>query len=118
MLRKVRTSEGVVSVLNNLIKWGGVVLIGRYIYLAILALAGRATFADIGIKILGDARVSEGLAWLLSTGSVAYGWHQRKLRKDTVERLQKRNQKFERQIDGGRTSSRITPRGNTRPEDE
>jgi hypothetical protein len=118
VLRKVKTSEGIVSVFNNLIRWGGAVLIVRYVYLMVLALAGRLTFADIGIKVLGDVRVSEAAAWLLSGGSVAYGWHQRKLRKDTVERLQERIQKFERQIDGKRTSSRLTARGNTRPEDE
>jgi hypothetical protein len=118
ILRKVKTSEGIVSIFNNLTRWGGAVLIVRYVYLMVLALAGHATFADIGLKILGDVKVSETVAWLFGSGSVAYGWHQRKLRKDTVERLQERIQKFERQIDGKRTSSRLTARGNTRPEDE
>ena len=117
-LRRLRGQEGIVSVFNNLVRWGGIVLIGRYLYLSILALAGRVTLADIGLNFLANVRVSEAVAWLLGGGGVAYGWQQRKVRKDTVERLAGRIQEKELKRDPGRTSSKLTTRGDTRPEDK
>lgn len=116
-LRRSRAVEAVTSVLNNLVRWAGAVLIARYGYLSISELAGQTTFADIGVNILSDLRVSQAVAWLLGGGGVAYGLQQRKLRRDTVERLQGRISSFEKALDPGRTSSQLTPRGETRPED-
>jgi len=74
--------------------------------------------ADIGIKVLGNFSISTAVAWLLGAGGAGYGMAQNKLRKDTVERLQKRNQDLERSFDQRRSSSRLTTRGDTRPGDE
>jgi hypothetical protein len=117
VLRHYRASDGVVSVFNNLIRWGGLLGIAYYCYLSVLALAGQHTAADIGIKLLADVRISEAVAWLFGGSGVAYGWRQRKLRRDTVERIQNRVERFEKQIDPGRSSSELTSRGETRPED-
>jgi hypothetical protein len=117
MLRQLRSSESFVSVLNNLIKWAGLFGISFCAYLSIDALAGQTTAADIGIKFLADVKVSEALAWLLGGSGIAYGWRQRKLRRDTVERIQPRVQQLEKQIDEGRSSSKLTRRGDTPPED-
>lgn len=117
LLRQMRTSEGIVSVFNNLIRWGGVVAISYFTYLSITALAGEQTAADIGIKFLADVRVSEALAWVLGGSGVAYGLRQRKLRRDTVERITARVERFEKELDPSRSSSELTTRGETRPED-
>jgi len=114
----MRLSFGITSAFAALIRWAGVVLIARYGYLTVHDLAGQATTADIGIKLLTDVKISEALAWLLAGGGILYGRQQRKLRKDTVERLQERNRNLERTIDPKRTSSDLTPRGETRPEDD
>lgn len=106
-----------VAILTTLTKWGGFVLIARYAYLSVAALAGKETLADIGIQFLSDVRVSEALAWLLATSGVVYGYRQRKLRRDTVERQHGRIEELERRVDPKRSSSRLTPRGETRPED-
>jgi hypothetical protein len=42
---------------------------------------------------------------------------QRKLRRDVVERLSSRVPFLEKQLDPGRTSSKLTDRGDTNPED-
>ena len=84
----------------------------------LISLAGKTTFADIGINFLADIRVSETLAWIFGGSCAAYGWHQRALRKKTVERLQQRVVKFESEKDSGRTSSQLTTRGSTNPEDK
>jgi hypothetical protein len=117
-LRNLRLSFGITSFGGMLVKWGGLVAIARYGYLTVNALAGQQTAADIGINFLADIRVSEALAWLLAGCGVFYGRRERKLRKDSIERLQQRNRTLEKVIDPGRTSSNLTPRGDTRPEDE
>jgi hypothetical protein len=117
VLRRVRFSEGFASIVINLIRWGGVVLISRYVTICVIALAGKATFASIGISFLGNIGVSKTLAWLLGGGGAAYGMSQNRLRKNVVERLQTRIQDLERMIDRKRSSSQLTPRGDTRPED-
>lgn len=118
LLRKFRLTEGVASVLNRGISWVGVVLVARYAYLAIAALAGQQTAAEIGINFLGEVRVSEALAWLFGAGGVAYGMGQRKVRRDTIERSADRIRSLEQRLDPSRSSSRLTPRGTTRPEDK
>ncbi len=118
LLRQFRTTEGIASVIRELIRWGGLVLIARYGYLTVAALAGQTTAADIGIKFLADVQISRVFAVLFGGSGIAYGLQQRRLRKNTIERLQGRIQEHERRIDPQRTSSRLTARGETRPEDK
>ncbi len=118
VLRKARFSEGTVSVILSFIRWGAIVLIVRYAYLSIEALSGKTTLADIVVQFLSGVKVSVAIAWTFGIGGLAYGWKQRKLRRDTVERLQKRIQALESKVDLNRTSSQLTPRGDTRPEDK
>lgn len=116
-LRKQRNAGAVAAVLINLIRWSAVCVICYFGYLSIKSLAGESTTADIGIKLMGDIRLSEVFAYLFGGGGVAYGYRQKKLRQNTVERLQGRNQTLEEKLDPHRTSSGITPRGETNPED-
>jgi hypothetical protein len=118
ILRRFRTTEGFASVAITLVKWGAIVLMVRYGSIMVEALAGKVTVADIGIKIFTHMSISEALAWALGIGSAGYGVAQNRLRKRTVERLQDRIKKLETGKDPRRTSSRLTPRGETRPEDE
>lgn len=117
-LRTARRNEGVVSVANNIIRWGGVVLITRYIYMGIAALAGASTFADISVNFLGNLEISAVLAWSGAAGGIIYGMKQRKLKQDTIERTQARIRKLESIIDPKRSSSKLTERGETNPEDK
>jgi hypothetical protein len=116
-LKSARRSQGWFYLSNNLVKWSAIVLIVRYVYLAIDSLAGRNTLADIGLNILGHVEVSVALAWTVGIVGAIYGWRQRDLRKSTVELLQTRIIELERSIDSKRSSSKLTPRGDTRPED-
>lgn len=81
-------------------------------------LAGKFTIADIGIKFLGDLRISEAVAYVLTAGFGGWALMERKLKGDTIQRLSKRVVELERQIDPGRTSSRLTERGTTSPADK
>ena len=68
--------------------------------------------------LFGTVEVSVALSWTVALIGTAYGIQQRKLRRDTVERLQTRNIELEKKIDQKRSSSKLTARGDTRPEDK
>jgi hypothetical protein len=90
----------------------------RYGYLAVQALSGKQTAANIGVNVLANLSISEALAWVLAGGSIIYGQRQAKLRRDTTERMHGRNKVLEERVDPGRTSSQLTTRGQTSPEDD
>lgn len=119
-LKKARFNEGFVQVFLHLIRWGGVSYIAHQIYLSIDSLSGKDTLADIGlnVNILSDVKVSIALAWIIAVLSILYALRERTLRKTTIKRLQTRITMLEKEIDPKRTSSTLTPEGNTRQEDE
>ena len=116
-LKTGRSVEGWVTIILALIRWGAIVFIARYGFLSIQALAGRNTLTDIGINFLGKVEVAVSIAWISAMLGVMYGLKQRKLRRDTVERLQNGNKQLENKLDPNRTSSKLTSRGASRPED-
>lgn len=118
ILRRQNFGVAWASVINTLIAWSGAVLIFYFAYLSVKSLAGRVTFADIGIRMFGGIKLSEAVAGLFGVGGAIYGLRQSKLRKDTIERLQSRIKTLERALDPDRSSSGLTPRGETHPRDE
>lgn len=110
--------DAVIVICREVIKWGAIVLLGRYSYLSIVALAGHDTFADVAIRFLSNIRVSEGVLYLLAGGSIAYGVGQRQLRRRHIKRNVGSKNELERAIHTGRTSSDLTETGTTRPGDE
>jgi hypothetical protein len=97
--------------------WFSLVGISALFYLSTKSLAGHHTFADIGIKVIGDFKISEAASYLFGAGGVGYGLRERKLRRQTTERLTQRTITLERAVDPNRTSSHLTVRGTTNPED-
>lgn len=95
------------------IQWTGLVLVAYFSYRSIDTLAGRRTFAEIGVKILGNVTVSRGIITLLTGGGWAYGLAQRSLRRRNIERLAPAKNEVERRLDKNRTSSNLTSRGTT-----
>ena len=117
-LRNQRAITSWASVLNNLIRWFGLVAIAAFAYMSIDALSGKATSSNINVPFLANLRLRNLLPWVLALGAVVYGWRQRDLRKTTVERLQARIRDLERRYDPNRSTSGLTPRGDTNPEDK
>jgi hypothetical protein len=97
--------------------WFSLVGISAFFYLSTRSLAGHYTFADIGIKVIGDFKVSEALSYLFGAGGVGYGLRERALRRKTTDRFAERVAALETKIDPNRTSSHLTRRGTTNPED-
>lgn len=120
-----KTATLIASVLNTLFKWTGAVLVARYaIAIPFQSLAGRVTIADVAIDVVArlKAEPSPGpwllvTPWILTVAAVLYAWRQRRLRRDVIERQQERIRRFEQARDPDRTSSTLTPRGDTRQED-
>lgn len=106
------------SVIHTVVPWGCAVLIVWLFYRSVASLAGQYTFAQIGLTFLGDFRISEGVAYVFGAGGVAYGIKRHRLSQSTIERTAKRISDLEKQLDPKRSSSRLTPRGKTRPEDK
>jgi hypothetical protein len=113
----MRRIDGIVSTVQYAIMWGSLVGIAAFTYLSIRAIAGQYTFADIGIKLIGDFKLSEAFSYLFGAGGLGYGVMERRLRRKTTERFANRNATLERMIDSNRTSSNLTGRGTTNPED-
>ncbi len=110
--------DSVTVVVREIVKWGAVVLIVRYCYYSIAALAGRSTLADIVVQLLGNLKVSDGILALFGTGGIVYGVGQRYLRRRHIQRVVQEKNRLEKMIDPKRTSSDLTERGTTRPGDE
>jgi hypothetical protein len=103
---------------NVIVRYGAMVLIAYMGYLTVESLSGENTAANIGIKMLADLRVSTALAWLFGAGGVGYGMKQRNLRRSNIERMEARIKELEGEVDPGRSTSKLTPRGLTNPEDK
>lgn len=118
LLRRGNNTNSVTNVLLNLIRWGALVLSFRYMYLTVEALAGRVTLAQVGISFLGNLTLSQSLAYIFGSGGVIYGYGEHKLRQRTIRRLGPKRKELEVSIDPKRTSSKLTDKGETNPEDE
>lgn len=115
---KLRLIDGLTVILRRLIKYGALVLIARYGFLSIQALAGRQTGASIALQVLANVTFSKGVAWATAAGGVAYGEAQRRLKKKVIRSRANRIQELEEMIDPQRSSSALMSDGSTRPEDK
>lgn len=118
ILKKSKFAEGVVQVLLSLVRWGAIIAISRYAYLAIDSLAGKSTLADIGVNFLGSIKISIALAWSFGIGGTVYGISQTKLHRNTIKRLQSRVQDLETHINSGRSTNSRTINEETKSEDK
>lgn len=113
---------GIAEEIGKTVRWlivGSASVAGLYfVSHAIEALAGKQTDANVIVNFLTKFEVSVVLGWAAGGCGLAYGRSQRKLRKAAIERLSGRIQELETQIDPSRSTSRLTPDGDTNPEDK
>lgn len=84
---------------------------------AVKSLAGQQTGANIDVNFIAGFSVSETMAWVVGAGGVLYGQRERSLKGKAVKRLHERIEFLERKVDPNRSSSGLTPTGNTNPGD-
>jgi hypothetical protein len=110
------------SIANTAIKYGTFLGIAYCTYLTVDSLAGKTTLANIVFSLLTDMKVSEGVAYAFGAffggGGIAYGEVQRRLRRKVLRDQAHRAALREQVIDPNRSSSNLTPPGDTNPEDE
>jgi hypothetical protein len=99
------------------IPWGAACFIAYMVFRSVDALAGKVTLAELGANLVGNVRINEAVAWILASLFGLYGLNERRLRRKHIERLAPQISELESRLDPNRTSSRLTPRGTTRPED-
>ena len=79
-------------------------------------LAGHNTQASFGMALLADIRPSEIVSYLFGLAGWIFGLNAQRLRRNVTERLTDRIAQNELQKDPHRTSSGLTKRGKTPPE--
>jgi hypothetical protein len=82
------------------------------------ALAGRKTLADFGFKLLAEAKLSEIIPYVTAAMGWLFGVNAQRLRRNTTARLTNRIRDLEQRIDPSRSTSGLTPRGQTPPDVE
>ena len=95
------------DIIHHAITVGGVVAAFYFLNEMVQSIAGKATFAEIGVEIFGKEGVSTLLAWFLTAVGVGYGELQRRLRVRVTRRLGDRIETLELEIDPDRSSSRL-----------
>jgi hypothetical protein len=129
LLRRHNTSDAISKIAVNLIRYGTYAFISWQLSLAVAALSGKRTEANIDVSASGTLAMGSGsssislplvvvaLSIALAIGGITYGKQQAKLRREVVSRFHKYQKAEEKRIDPRRTSSRLTGTGDTRPED-
>ena len=111
-----RSTVGEVCSVIKTVVWGAVAIVGLFMFKdCIVALAGKQTAANIVLNFLVDFKVS--IAWAIAGGSAIFAQRERKLRQNTVARLEGRIHELETDVDPNRTSSHLTTKGKTNPGD-
>lgn len=117
-LKSYHISTSIVSVINNLIRWGGLVGLGYELVQVVRAVAGKETTANILVKILANVTITQGVLTTVAAGSTVLYLKERSARRKAVQRLHPRIKELEEQIDPKRSSSTLTEMGDTNPSDE
>jgi len=125
--------NNITKIVRDLIKYGtiGAIFIsGFYFYFqSTIILAGKETKADISLSAILSVLLSNQswsnnfllgttlLSLLFGISGIVYGLREAKLRKDVIEKFAPFQEAAEKKIDPFRSSSKLLPRGETRPED-
>lgn len=114
-LERLRVAERYAT-LRTAIKWAGVcgsLYVGKEL---VIALAGHETAVSVSLAFLGDWKTV--LSYIAGGAGVSWGYAERRLRHNTIDRLQGRIRELETMHDPKRTSSGLTTQGKTHPKDK
>ena len=105
----------------RLSKWIPICIIAYFVFRSIAALAGKVTLAEFGLWAVADLKATKIFSHIVTSifglGGVTFGYRERKLRQKNIERMSTQLAEHETKIDPKRSSSRLTKKGSTRPED-
>jgi len=98
-------------------KYGSLAFLGYCARDVLISFAGKYTFAEIAISFLGQMTITNTVKYSAIGGLFVWGMAERKLRQRAIARLSPRAETLELVIDSKRSSSNLTRRGTTKPED-
>ena len=116
-LRANQKGDAWARVAEVFIKWAGAVGIALCVRYGVGDLAGKTTVSELLLRFVGNLEISKSFAYLFGSGGILLWLRERGIRKKSTERMQSRSVKLEQQLDPGRSSSQLTPRGETNPAD-
>lgn len=99
-------------------KYGTYCFCAYFSYLSIVELAGKTTIANMALTyITGKEGSSRLIPWSVTAASLIWGYTERHLRLKKIATMGTHNAELERRLDPGRSSSRLTKKGETGPGD-
>lgn len=116
---KVVFADFLTNLVNKLAFYGCIAFAVDRSAEVLMALAGKTTIADIAIGGFLSAGLGKAAAvsGVVATGTSAWALLERRERRKKTEALTTRIRELEQRIDPTRTSSGLTPKGETNPED-
>lgn len=111
---RFRITDTVSKALDQLIPGAtGILIVYFGIYRTVQELTNKQTLALFGFSLFADLRPNEMIAWLAVFVAWIFGINAQRLRRNTTARLTGRIQELEQRLDPNRTTSGLTPRGQT-----
>jgi hypothetical protein len=102
--------------LVTLIRGATTVGVAYCLYLSVNSIAGKTTVFSAVLSVLADLRIS--ILVTLTLAGCGWGLIERMLRQRKTEYFQQRIRDLEKKIDPQRTTSGLTPKGKTNPQDK
>lgn len=103
--------------LSKIVTLAAIWVVCRYGYFSIKELAGKTTIADFFFQYFTRESRSHWLPWILVIIFFVWATLERQLRLKKVASMQNHIVELEKRLDPNRTSSMLTHKGETNPED-
>lgn len=110
--------NGVFPLLKTTAKYGFSAYMLYCVWQMVEAVAGQETTANVIVRLIGELEIDRWVAYILAGVGIIYGLRQKHLRERSIERLTTYPEQLEKRLDPNRSSSNLTAKGKTRPEDK
>src|SRR5262245_27762004 len=84
---KAKRLDRIVGLIETLIRSSALVLCFYFFKGAMDSIAGKLTWAQIGISVLGEFKLADAPPWLVAFFSVLFGLREQRLRRNTIQAL-------------------------------
>ena len=105
---------------RDVVRWSGIGYCAYRASLVLIEWSGKTTAADLTLAMEGGGWPATTALVGITVGlaGIAYGRTQAHLRRETIRHFESRTKALERALDPNRSSSGLTPSGETPPDEE
>ena len=111
----------IVEAIQSIFRYASVCVVSYFVYRIASELAGKDTVARFALFLVADLKAntafSHVVSWVFGVGCAGGWWRERRLRRKNIQRFAPYIHDREKAFDPNRSSSGLTTRGTTRPED-